>query len=641
VADIPGSPDVVVLAIPNNLVEEAIREAAGLDAGGCVVLGGGFAEAGEEGVERQENLLRVARDAGLRLLGPNSAGMIDASRSRVLSFLTCLERPADTLRSGPVALISQSGGSASYLHTVAAQRGSGLAFSVSTGNEADLGAGEVLGEVVKRDDVRAVALMLETIRDGKKFIESAELALNKGIPLVVCKVGTSTAGAEIMSTHTGALASPWRRYQALFDGLGITVTETPEELYDVAELMARSTVPEGPGLGIVTHSGGSAVLLADLCERERIDLPGLDDALVEELQQHLQHGAAKNPVDLGGIITEPQRFAEVVEAFLKNPGFPAVLTVSTPHPVAHSPERITQLDQLGSRYDKPLMHLWLGGDLGESGLEDLRRRGLPVTTEIRSAVRALGGLGRLALRRHNRRKDRPQRDPKVLSLLSLLHPSGEGTLNESESKELLAALGFSPARNALASHADDAVLKARDIGWPVVVKLASSTILHKSDSGGVHLNLRSEDEVRRACADIDQAMRAHPGATMDGYLIEEFIPGPEVVMGVAHDPALGPMVLLGTGGVLAEAIDDVAVGLPPIDYASARQMIDSLRAVDLLRGFRGGPVTDEDALAHEVMRLGDVALAYSDQIIEIDLNPVVWAKDKWRLADAVVRLPSN
>jgi len=636
--DIPGSPDVMVLAVPNAHVEDAIRDAATLRAGGAIILGGGYAEAGPDGVERQRRVVDSARAAGVRLLGPNSAGIIDRASSTVLSFLTCLDRPAESLRAGPVALIAQSGGSASYLHVIAAERGGGLATSISTGNEADLGVGEVLEAVIERDDIRAVALLLETIRDGGRFIASAERALARGIPLAVCKVGRSARGAGIMATHTGALATPSRRYDAVFADLGITVAETPEELYDIAELLARSPTPSGPGAGIITHSGGTAVLLADLCEDASVPLPEPSAALVDALQDQLQHGSAKNPTDLGGIITAPERFGEVVRLFLDDPTFPSVMAVSTPHPAAHSPGRIAQLAELHAEHDTPLIHLWLGGDLGAEGLEDLRVRGLPVTTEVRAAIRALAGLGRLAERRASRRLDRPAPEAEVLALIDSLPTSSEGVLNEPDAMRLLGALGFTPARNALATDADGAVAAAAAIGWPVVVKLVSSEVLHKSDSGGVHLDLRDEAGVRTACARITEAVAQTPGLRIDGYLVEEFVPGPEVVLGIADDDALGPLVLLGTGGVLAEAIDDVVLGLPPIDRGTAQRMIDGLRGVALLRGFRGSAAVDEEGLVDEIVRLGDVALAYREQLAEVDLNPVVWSNGAWRLADAVVRL---
>jgi acyl-CoA synthetase (NDP forming) len=636
IGDLPGSPDAVVYAVPAAGIPGALAESAAAGAGGGLILGGGFAEAGSEGAARQADLVRLAHSHGLRLLGPNSAGLIDAANRTVVSFLTCLERSAESLRAGPVGLISQSGGSASYLQNLAAERGGGFATSVSTGNEADLGAGEALEVLVEREDIRAVAMLLETIRDAEAFARGCRRALELGKPVVVCKMGTSDAGAAVMRSHTGALAAPWRRYEALFEAFGVTTTRTPEELYDVAELMARSGIPSGPGAGVVTHSGGTAVLLADGLAGEGVPLPQPDERMRERLGPLLQLGAANNPTDLGGIITEPHRFAETVALYLEDPAFPLVVQASTPHPVAHTPGRVDSLIELSRTARTPLIHLWLGGDLHTQGLDSLRAADLAVSTHVDAVVRAVGGLGRFAERRAALKKARPGPNGSggidASSALESCTPSAEGMLSEAEGLAVLSRLGVAVVAHGVADTADAAVALAERIGFPVVVKVSSADVGHKSDAGGVVLDVRDAAGVRAACAAIDDAFPAD-----HGYLVAEFAPGTEVIVGVTEDPVLGRFVLVGSGGVLAEAMDDVALGLAPVDAATAHRMIGSLRGVRLLRGFRGRPPVDEGALADLVVLVSRIA-AGSPGIAELDLNPVVFSNGRWNAVDALVRV---
>jgi acetate---CoA ligase (ADP-forming) len=631
--DVPGSPDAVVMAVPGTAALEIIEQAGEVNAGGAIIFGGGFAEAGAEGKARQDELRARARASGVRVLGPNSAGLIDASSRTVMSFLTCLERPADQLRPGPVGLVTQSGGSASFLHNLAAERGSGLAVSVSTGNEADVAAGEAMSALIDRPDVASIALVLETIRDGAAFIAAARAAVAAGKPVVVCKLGRSEAGERVMQTHTASMALPWRRIAAVFDALGITVTATPEELFDVAELMARSRMPAGPGVAVVTHSGGTAVLLADGLETEGITLPQPSPALRRNLGPYLQFGASGNPTDLGGIITEPKRYTEVVRHFLGDDGYDLAVAVSTPHPRAHSANRAGELAELAASSTKPLINLWLAGDLGADGLDILRAAGAPVSTNVTSVVRAVGGLMRL----RELRQTGPQPRTRTAPALPIAPADGH-ELTEPQAKTLLRSLGLPTPRFAAAGTVEEAVRAADSLGYPVAVKVVSPDIAHKSDIGGVRLDLRDADAVRLGCAAIDEGLRRHaPNAADAGYLVEEYAPGVEVVLGVVHDRAFGPIVLIGSGGVLAEAIDDVALGLPPLSESQALRMIRSLRMYPVLRGFRGSPPVDESGLARMLVRLGDIALDYDGVIDELDLNPVIFSAGQWRIADALIR----
>ena len=635
--DLPTSPDAVVLAVPAAVTPDVIAAAGQVGAGAAILFGGGFAEAGDDGVALQAKIVGLARDHGLRLLGPNSAGVINPSAGTVMSFLTCLERPADQLRLGPVGLITQSGGTGSFLHNLAAERGSGFALSISTGNEADIDAAEALQHLVDHPDVRAIALVLETVRDGPRFVAAARAALRAHKPIVVCKIGRSAVGQQVMRTHTGALAGSERAYDAAFDALGITVTSTPTELFDVAELMARTPVPAGDRVGIVTHSGGTAVLLADRASAAGLALPQPSDRLRERLGPYLQHGASGNPTDLGGIITAPHRYVEVVRSFVDDPDYDLVVPVSTPHPSAHTCDRATALAALADEVDKPLPNLWLAGDLGTEGLAILRASDAPVTTDLRSLVTAVSGLARLGAKRRD--DDPPSAKPPDPDVTALLDSAEGSALDEAESLRLIEAMGLPTVAAEVVGDAAEAARAADRLGYPVVLKAVSKDLPHKSDVGAVLLNLADETELAAGWEQlITRLADRAPTARIEGYLVERYLPGVEMLAGLVRDPTFGPVVLVGIGGTVAEAIDDVAVALPPLSERSAAALIDRLRGGALLRGFRGAAPVDEAALSRFLVHLSEIAGTYSDRIDELDLNPVVYAEGRWHVADALVHL---
>ena len=629
VSDLPVPVDALVCAVPAPALPGVIAEGAALGAGSAVIFGAGFAEAGGEGRSRQQELVEAAGSSGLRILGPNSAGMVRASSRVALSFLTSLDRPGNEIRPGPVAVVTQSGGAGSYLVNRAAARGAGLAAVVSTGNEADITAETVIQTLVEDDEVRAVALVLEAVRDGARFIAAIEAAHAAGKPVVVCKLGTSAAGREVMRTHTGALADERRVTAGVLDSLGVTVAKTPGELLDVAEVLARTRAPAGPTVGVVTHSGGNAVLLADLAAEEALELPPVPPDLADELAEYINHGAAGNPMDLGAIMSGPHRFGEVVA---RTAGvYDMVLAVSTPHPPSFARQRGESLAALADS-PAPVINLWLAGDLGEEGLEVLRSAGVPVVTEPRAAAKALRAL--VAWHAW---------DAVAGSSQALAGGAGSPTLDgltapptEAQAKAVLADWGIPAVRGAVARDAGEAAAAAEDLGFPVVVKISAAGLEHKTELGGVRLNLRTADEVRRAVDEMLSAV-AGSGVDVEGVLVEQFRPGLEMIVGARHDDTFGPVVLVGLGGVLAEAMEDVVVAPAPVSVTGARRMLDRLRNVAVLRSSRSGPPPHVDALA-EVIATFSASFGASDRIAEAEINPLVFSADGWVALDAVIRL---
>ena len=618
---LPARPDVIVCAVPAAAVIDVVAAAGEVGAGVVIVFAGGFSEVGEDGSRLQERLVAAASASGVRLLGPNSGGVIRPALGIAFSFLTCLDRPVDQIRSGPVALVTQSGGTGSYLHNLAAARGSGFTASISTGNEADLDAADAIAALVDRPEVSAIAVVLETVRKGPEIVAALRRARQAGKPVVVCRLGRSERGRRLMVTHTGALAGPARVLDGVLDAEGVTIAETPADLLDVAEAMTRVRAPGGDRVGVVTHSGGVAILMSDLADKAGVVLPSPGPDLRARLAPLLELGAADNPLDMGGIIGGPHRFAQVVDAFACSEDYDMVLAVSTAHPPAHTETRARDLVALDDA--KPVIHLWMAGDLGEGGLAILREAGAAVMDEPRAAMAALAGLGRLA---GGPDPPGPRVDVEI---------DAAGALSEHASKVLLSGLGVPVIAGELATTAGQAIEVADAIGYPVVLKVSSPQIPHKTEIGGLRIGIGDEAALRQAFGEVMKAGGAVAGAVIDGVRIERQVSGPEMIVGAIRDATFGPVVLVGLGGVFTEALDDVVVAPAPVSRTGALRMFSRLRGRGVLSSNRRGAEPDIDSLASVVIRIGDI-LAHSN-LEEIEINPLVWTGSSWLALDALVR----
>lgn len=616
--EVPEPPDLVVCAVPANAVPSAVRSSAG--AGGVVVFAGGFSEAGADGVRLQSDLEQAAADAGVRVLGPNSGGIIRPSRRLAASFLTCLDRPGEEIRSGPVGLVTQSGGTGSYIHNLAAAAGGGLAVSISTGNEADLDVADAISALASLDEVRAIALLLEAVRRGPEFVESVRRAQAAGKPVVACRIGIGRRGQSLMASHTGAMATSGKVLDGVLDSLGVTVVETPEELLAVAEIMARTRRLTGRRVGIVTHSGGVAILLADLAEHHHLELPHPSPSLSSELAPLLQLGSADNPLDMGAIIGGPGRFPQVVDRFARSGDFDCVLAVSTAHPPTHTVERVEGLLTIDAAV--PLVHLWMAGDLAHPGLELLRASGAPLTTEPRAAIRALAGLSRLVD-------------------LSFEVPLPTGTevevvpRTEHEVKAMLAAWGLRVADGGLAESAAAAVELAQGLGGPVAMKVSSADIAHKTEAGGVALGLVGPDACRVAFERIMSDVATHrPEAVIDGVRVERMVTGVEVLVGFIRHQVFGPMALVGLGGLAAEGLGTEVMALAPVAPAQARRMVGRIPGLEAALGRRGPSAAALTALAEMLTEVSGRFAASG--LVGFEMNPVVWDGTGWVIVDGLV-----
>jgi acetate---CoA ligase (ADP-forming) len=640
IQELPEPPDALVIAVPGSAVTEVVREAAEAGVKGALIFASGFAESGTVGKALQAELLSARSGTDLRLLGPNSAGVIHPAAGTVLSFLTCLHRPPEELRSGPVGLITQSGGIASYIHNLAASQGTGLAITVSTGNEVDVTAGEMLAYLVEHPEVRTIALVLETVRDGDPFVAAARAAQEAGKPVIAFKLGKSPAGQKLATTHTGALASPQRIYEAAFESLSITEVGSSRDLFEVAHLLATVPPPTRNSVGVVTHSGGHAIAVADLADEVGVSLPEPTPALTRIMQERVPLNNPTNPLDIGGIITDPERYTRAVDCFLDESEFAAVIAVSSPHSPADSLARARELAELADRTRKPLINVWSAGDVNCAGLEFLRNAGKAVTESPHIALTALRALLKQQATAKRVDSDSSEIDAieSALARVKGSHSTG-GPLPEVESKALLEEFGLPMLTERLVHTSDEALAAANEIGYPVVLKAIADGLFHKTDAGAVHVDIRGDDELSAAYERSRRSLGSlSPPLDMTGALISEFAPGPEALLGGTVDAAFGPMVMTGVGGVQAELLEDVSLRLAPISEAQAGEMLASLRGVGALSGHRGGREGDLHELAALAAKVSEILARSGGWIAEIDVNPLIYTDRGWRVADALVVL---
>ena len=602
VGELPRPPDLVVAAVPAGAMMDVVESSVGV--GAVIVFAAGFAESGAEGAVLQKELADAARLAGTRLLGPNSGGVIRPGRGLTASFLTCLERPSGEVRSGPVAVVTQSGGIGSYLHNLAAGQGGGLAITISTGNEADIRLAEALDVVAQLDEVRAVVAVMETVRDGVALIESVESAHARGKRVVACPIGSGDRGSQMMTSHTGAMAVSRGVLAGVLDSLSVVTAETPAEAYEVAGILARAPHAGGERAAVVTHSGGTALLLSDLAERAGVSLPLPGDGLAARIRPLLDHGVAGNPVDMGGIIGGPGRFAEVVGLVAGSGEYDAVMAVSTAHPPSHTAQRVATL--LDLEPPVPVIQLWMAGDQGAEGLAALRAGDIAVTEEPRAAVLALAGL--------------------------TFEPSSAGSPGHpiAGSPHLW---GLPLETGTIATTREQAASAADELGYPTVVKAEASGLSHKTELGAVLLDLRSRDEVMSAF-DVATAAARAAGWEVSGVRVQRYRPGLEMIVGGVIDESFGPLVSVGIGGTHTEVTRDVAFSPAPVDERRALKMIDRLRGRAVLDGYRGRPPADVAELARLVgiISRGVAGLG----VREVEINPLIWDGAEWVAVDWLV-----
>jgi len=616
IADVPGPVDCALVALPAEIVVEAVEACAAKGVKSTVVFSSGFAETDAEGAARQARLAEVVRRTGIRVVGPNCLGIFNAGIGFYATFSSSLD--AGPPPPGNIAIVSQSGAYGSHVFALARAKRLGVRYWITTGNECDVEIAEGIAWAALAEDVAVIVAYAEGVRDGAGLRHSLDLARAAGKPVIFMKVGRSEIGAAAAASHTAALAGSDAIYDAVFRQHGAYRADSTEAMLDVAYACTAGIYPKGRRIGLVTISGGVGVQMADAASDLGLDVAAMPEAAQARLKEMLPYAAPRNPVDITAqAFNDLTLVSRNLELMLEEGGYDVIVAFFTM--VAASPyivdDLLAALGELRRRYPERLIVLSLVAppdivqryeDAGFLVFEDPGR--------AIAAVAALADFGRSFARG-------PADPPPTLAADAIAIP--DERLSEHESKTILAAAGLPVVEERLVRSAEAAAEAAEKIGPPVAMKLNSRDIGHKTEIGGVLLNVASPEAARQGYETLlARAAEAAPGALVDGVLMAPMVrDGVETILGVQHDPVFGPAVMFGLGGIFAEALGDVVFRIAPFGEDEAWRMIREIAGYRVLEGLRGRPRADQEALARALAALSGFAAAAADRIESVDVNP--------------------
>ena len=638
--ELPESPDCVVITVPREAAEPVVEEAGEVRAGGVVLFASGYAETGKpERIAAQERLSAIARECAMPVIGPNCLGFVNYGLKARLTFSDYpVPRPT---RPAAVGIASQSGALSQSL-AQAMEYGCAVSHAFSAGNQCDVDVADLVAYLAEDEACRAIACVFEGMSEPERLLEAAELAWRAGKPILVHKIATGQLGAEAAVSHTGTLAGSNAAYLAAFERAGMILVPDFEGLMEAAAFFAKAPAPQATGVAVVATSGGAAIMAADKAEIHGVPLPQPSARVREVLLEHVpDFGSPRNPCDVTAqVVNNPASLWACGEALMSDAAFGAIVV---PQPVAfdfHIP-RIAAFSELSAKYHKitcnVLVSQWPQGPATREAEEDAH------VALFRSMERCFSVLAAW-----HRRHERISAGLRILKRLApleaaqtaarLLDGAKERTLTERQAKQVLAAYGVPVVSEKLVTDAAQALVAAREAGYPVALKVESPDIAHKTEAGVIRLNLKDESEVREGFAAVMASARAvRPAARLNGVLVQPMIPpGIEIMVGARIDAQLGPLVVAGFGGVLVELLKDTAVELAPVVPKEARAMLERLRGAALLKGFRGSPPVDTDALAEVICRLSELAADQRERIAELDVNPLICAGSRIVAVDALI-----
>jgi acetyltransferase len=641
-ASVPSPVDLAVLATPAATVPGLVEECVAHGVKAAIVISAGFSELGGEGRALEGKIRAVARGR-LRVIGPNCLGVIHPPSGLNASFA------ASMARKGKIALLSQSGAICTSILDWAAEAHIGFSSFVSVGTMIDVDFADLIDYFGDDPETQSIILYMESIGNARKFLSAAR-AVARTKQVIVVKAGRHDAGARAAASHTGALAGADAVYEAAFRRAGVLRVTTIPDLFNMSEILATQPQPRGPALAIVTNAGGPGVMATDALMTTNGQLATLSPETLAALDHFLPpFWSRANPIDLLGDAT-PERYRQVVEVCARDPGIQGLLVLLTPQAMTDPTETARQLAPFSRLDHKPVLACWMGGSAVRAGRDILNTAGIPTFASPEDAIQAF--LHMVQYRRNQEllyerpaafSDEWPPDQGRARRLLERVREARRTLLTEAEAKELLAAYHIPVAEAIPARTADESVAAAARIGYPVAVKLLSKTITHKSDVGGVQLNLRDEAAVRQAFLTIrSHVAQKHPGpAGFEGVTVQPMIVerGYELIVGSSVDPQFGPVILFGAGGTMVEVHQDQALALPPLNHTLARRLMERTRIYRALQGVRGQPPVALDQLERVLIRFSQLVADFLE-IQECDINPVLATPERVIALDARVVLSS-
>lgn len=638
--DIPGPVDLAIISIVADKVYHALEECAAKGVKAAVIFSSGFAETGPEGLAEQQRIAEMSRKTGLRILGPNCLGLVNTMNGVMASFAYIVDLPPVEPRM--LGFVSQSGAFGSVIYAASLDKGVGFNYFISVGNEADLEFTDFLQYMIHDPNTRLAGGYLEGAKNGDKLRRVAEDALEKEKPVLIMKVGRSSSGSRAAASHTGSMAGSDIIYDAFFRQTGIIRIDNFTDLIAFTPLFQTGKLPRGRNTAIISTSGGAGVVLTDLCESVGLNVVPLGEETRKKMDSVLPFFASsRNPVDLtAAFLTEPTITSVVLRALCEDPDIDIIIgSLNFPLPADHPV--VGEIIDICSNTDKLVLisPFRFPGAPMDLPLLEFKRAGIPVIFETMDAIKAISNLVTYKenLKKRTLERYRATRRSQSKPDLDYLLKSGQ-TLGESQAKEVLEKYGIPVTRQALAATPEEAVARARGIGYPVALKIDSPDIPHKTEAGGLKLSLESDDQVSSSFEEIIRNVKLfQPDARINGVSVQEMLPqGVEVIIGVTRDPVFGPTIMFGLGGIFVEVLKDVSFRIAPLSPGDARDMIDEIKGAALLKGVRGKPPVDVDAIADVILRISDLVTDYRDRIEELDINPLIVYPKGVKAADAML-----
>jgi acetyltransferase len=643
ITEVDPPPELAIIATPIATAPEIVRQCVRAGTQAVIIISAGGRELGEEGSLIEEQIEGAAEGSGLRIIGPNCMGIIRPGKELNASFSNGM--PAK----GNLAVISQSGAICFAILDRAAQENTGFSHFVSIGSMLDVDFGDMIDYLGNDGSVKSILLYIETLTNPRKFMSAAR-SVSRIKPIIVLKAGKSPAGAKAATTHTGAMAGEDAVYDAAFKRAGIVRVPSLARLFDCAELMAKQPRPSGSRLAIITNGGGPGVMAVDTLAEYGLEPAEIPEDTMQQLNETLPpYWSRGNPIDILGNATT-ERYTKTFEICLSSKGFDGMLIIMVPQALTPPEEVAAALVKLARTKRIPIFASWMGGKQMAEAVNVLNQANIPTYETPERAVRAF-----LHMVEYTKNLELLSQVPPKLStdlffdrdfVFRTIHESFEQeteVLSEIQSKKVLAAYGIPVNETVLATSADEAVSMAENLEMPLVMKLVSPDISHKSEANGVQLDLRNEDDLRQAYQRImDGAQVSHPDARISGVSLQPYIANPdfELMMGSKTDEKFGPVILFGSGGIFAELLDDCSLGLPPLNRLLARRMMEDTRILPLLQGYRNRPPADLEKLEELLIRLSQLVIDFPE-IVEMDMNPVIVKDGQPCAVDARIKLAAR
>ncbi|MGB0067991.1 MAG: acetate--CoA ligase family protein, partial [Isosphaeraceae bacterium] len=640
IASVPDPVDLAVVITPAPTVPAVINECVKAGVMGAIVISAGFKETGPEGARLEQEVLEEARRGRMRIIGPNCVGVMRPYSGMNATFAAQIARP------GSVGFISQSGALCTATLDWSFRENVGFSAFISLGSMLDVGWGDLIDYLGDDPYTKCIVIYMESIGDARSFLSaSREVALTK--PIIVIKAGRTEAAAKAAASHTGALTGSDEVIDAAFRRVGVLRVDSISEVFDMAEVLSKQPLPKGPRLAILTNAGGPGVLATDALIENRGELAPISAETMAALSAILPAAwSHSNPIDILGD-ADPQRYAKALEVTAKDPNIDGLLAILTPQAMTNPTATAEHLRQHARISGKPVLASWMGGEAVEAGEQILNQAGIPTYEYPDAAAHVFTLMWRSSynLQGLYETPNLPVDSEMATSareraeaIIAAVRREGRSVLTEFESKQLLAAYGIPTVKTAIAATPDAAVAAAEDFGYPIVLKLHSKTITHKTDVGGVELNLKDAGAVRAAFRAIESSVRQRAGAEhFQGVSVQPMIKldGYEIIIGSSLDPQYGPVLLFGTGGQLVEVFKDRALALPPLNTTLARRMMEQTKIYTALKGVRGRRPVDLAALEQLLVRFSHL-VAEQKWVKEVDINPLLASPERLLALDARV-----